>query len=120
VPETTLPKTAEEALAELQSRARYVFDVETFASMTGRKDNAHGIRITMKRLETRGIVTSVHKRPMVYLIVPAEYRAYGAQRLPAQTVRPTHPRKPGDVYEGTCASIDLVRSAPSAEKRPCN
>lgn len=79
--ETTPSKTAEEALAELQGRARYVFDVETFASMTGRKDNAHGIRITLKRLETRGVVTSVHKRPMVYLIVPAEYRAYGAPPL---------------------------------------
>jgi len=81
VPETTTPRTAEEALAELQSRARYVFDVETFADLTGRQDNAHGIRITLKRFEKRGLVTPLHKRPMVYLIVPAEYRAYGAPPL---------------------------------------
>jgi predicted transcriptional regulator of viral defense system len=81
VSETTTAKTAEEVLAELQSRARYVFDVKTFADMTGRHDNAHGIRITLKRLEKRGLVTPLHKRPMVYLIVPAEYRAYGAPPL---------------------------------------
>ena len=120
VSEKATPRSAEDALADLQSRARYVFDVDTFAALTGRLDNAHGIRISLKRLAERGLVTTIHKRPMVYVIVPPEYRAYGAQRLPAQTVRPTHPRKPGDVYEGTCASIDLVRSAPSAEKRPCN
>jgi len=78
VSEKATPRSAEDALADLQSRARYVFDVETFAALTGRLDNAHGIRISLKRLAERGLVTTIHKRPMVYVIVPPEYRAYGA------------------------------------------
>jgi len=77
VPVEITSRTAEDALAELQSRARYVFDAKTFAALTGRMGNVHGIRISLKRLAERGRVTAIHKRPMVYLIVPAEYRTYG-------------------------------------------
>jgi predicted transcriptional regulator of viral defense system len=65
-----------EALRLIQSQARYVFDTEEFARVTGR--NAHAARVSLARLARRKYVEVVHKRPSVWLIVPPEYSHYGA------------------------------------------
>lgn len=74
-------RSTSDALADLQARARYAFDIAEFGALAGRQNNAHSIRMTLKRLEERGHVTIVHKRPTVCIIVPPEYRAYGAPPL---------------------------------------
>ena len=81
MPKEAVLQSTEDALADLQRRAIYAFDIDTFAALTGRQNYAHTIRVTLKRLAERGLVTVIHKRPTVCIIVPPEYRAYGAPPL---------------------------------------
>jgi AbiEi antitoxin C-terminal domain len=69
---------SDEALRLLLEKARYVFDTNEFAQLTGRSSNIHAARIALGRLSDRKRVVAVHRRPSIWVIVPPEYSHYGA------------------------------------------
>ena len=70
--------SSDQAVASFQARARYAFDLDEFARLTGRADNLHAARVSLARLVQRNLIVPVHKRPSVFVIIPAEYMSDGA------------------------------------------
>jgi AbiEi antitoxin C-terminal domain len=69
---------SEAALRHLQSRARYLFSLEDFTRLTGRESRRGSARSSLARLEARKLVSLVHQRPSLWVIVPPEHLHYGA------------------------------------------
>lgn len=70
--------TADAALRQIQAKARYVFTPEEYAVLTGRAPGGAALKMALQRLARQGRITLATKRPVNWLIVPAEHSHYGA------------------------------------------
>lgn len=66
------------ALRQIQAQARYVFSEKEFAKLTGRPAGGMASQMALQRLAASRYVVRIHKRPGLWLIVPAEQAHYGA------------------------------------------
>jgi predicted transcriptional regulator of viral defense system len=66
------------AVSVIQSRSRYFFQPEEFATLTAREPGSVSTKAALTRLSEKGQIVSVSKRPAGWLIVPPEFAHYGA------------------------------------------
>lgn len=66
------------AIDVIQSRSRYFFEADEFATLTAREPDSISTRSALRRLAEKGQIVSIARQPSGWLIIPPEFAHYGA------------------------------------------